>query len=47
MRDDDATYECFCGDSFTAREELIEHNIQVHGWNEGDSRRSVLRKYPE
>lgn len=40
-------YECFCGDTAGSREELIEHNVSAHGWNEGRSRRAVLEKYPE
>jgi hypothetical protein len=43
----DMTYECFCGDDFQAREDLIEHNVSSHGWSIGDSRRAVLDKYPE
>lgn len=42
-----ATYECFCGDSFELREELIDHNVTDHGWNVGESRRAVMEKYPE
>ena len=41
------SYECFCGTGFGHREELISHNVKDHGWNEGESRRSVLEKYPE
>ena len=40
-------YQCFCGDSFSSREDLIAHNIEAHDMNEGESRRSVLEKYPE
>ncbi|HVM45601.1 MAG TPA: hypothetical protein VM582_06665 [Candidatus Thermoplasmatota archaeon] len=41
------SYECFCGDGFGTREDLIQHNVSRHGWNEGESRRKVLEKYPE
>ncbi|HUR69158.1 MAG TPA: hypothetical protein VM370_07915 [Candidatus Thermoplasmatota archaeon] len=44
---DDTTYECFCGDTFTSREELIDHNVQRHEMTQGDSRRAVFDKYPE
>lgn len=41
------SYACFCGDAFEHREALIAHNVQDHGWNEGDSRRAVMEKYPD
>lgn len=39
-------YECFCGDRFGSREELIDHNVDAHGMSEAESRRKVIEKYP-
>lgn len=44
---DHKSYDCFCGGGFESREALIGHNVSEHGWNEGDSRRAVMEKYPE
>ena len=44
---DDRCYECFCGEAFEHREDLIEHNVGAHDWNVGESRRAVMAKYPE
>lgn len=41
------SYECFCGDAFDSREALIDHNVEEHDMNEGESRRRVMDKYPE
>ena len=46
MRAEGTDYECFCGDHFESREQLIAHNVDKHGWNEGESRRAVMEKYP-
>ncbi|HET6404089.1 MAG TPA: hypothetical protein VFH78_05540 [Candidatus Thermoplasmatota archaeon] len=46
-RSDDTNYECFCGDGFDSREQLMSHNVSSHGMGEGDSRRAVIEKYPE
>lgn len=40
-------YECFCGERFHSREDLIDHNVTLHGWEEGESRRAVMKKYSE
>lgn len=40
-------YACFCGHTFGSRDELIDHNVEAHGWDEHDSRTAVLKKYPE
>jgi hypothetical protein len=40
-------YQCFCGDSFGSRDELIEHNVDEHGMSRDESRRKVWEKYPE
>ena len=47
MRSHDLDYECFCGERFGSREELITHNVDVHAMDEGASRRAVMDKYPE
>ena len=39
-------FECFCGDRFDSRQELIDHNVQSHGMNEQESRSKVEEKYP-
>lgn len=39
-------YQCFCGDSFQDRDELIQHNVASHEMSEDDSRRAVDEKYP-
>lgn len=41
------SYECFCGETFPDREALIAHNVTNHGWDQGDSRRAVMEKYPD
>lgn len=40
------TFECYCGDTFESREELIDHNVSAHGWDEQGSRQKVMEKYP-
>ena len=42
-----ADYECFCGDAFDSRDELIDHNVEEHDMSREESRRRVLEKYPE
>jgi hypothetical protein len=39
-------YECFCGEQFGSRDDLIEHNVTGHGMAREESRRAVLEKYP-
>lgn len=39
-------YECFCGEGFDARDDLVAHNVDVHDMNEEASRRAVDEKYP-
>ena len=40
------SYECFCGDVFSDREELIAHNVTSHDMSEAASRQAVDEKYP-
>jgi hypothetical protein len=42
-----ADYECFCGEGFESRDDLIQHNVEEHDMSEGESRRRVMEKYPE
>lgn len=44
--DDTRSFECFCGDRFDSRDELIAHNVSQHEMGEDESRRKVLEKYP-
>lgn len=44
--DDTGSFECFCGDRFTSRDDLIQHNVSDHDMREEESRRKVLEKYP-
>jgi hypothetical protein len=39
-------FECFCGDRFGSRDDLIEHNVSSHGMSEDESRGKVMEKYP-
>lgn len=39
-------FECFCGDRFADRDELIQHNVAEHDMTETESRRRVNEKYP-
>lgn len=39
-------YDCFCGEGFRDRNELIRHNVDAHHWKEDESRQAVMRKYP-
>jgi hypothetical protein len=41
-----ADFECFCGESFGDREELIQHNVDQHQMTMDESRQKVLDKYP-
>ncbi|GEM_PF-4360565 len=41
-----AEFECFCGDAFETREELILHNVEEHDMSQDESRRRVMEKYP-
>jgi len=41
-----AEFECFCGDMFGSREELIQHNVDAHDMSERESREKVMQKYP-
>lgn len=43
----DPLYECFCGDRFDFREQLIDHNVELHDQDIGESRRAVMEKYPQ
>lgn len=43
----DPEYVCFCSLAFGDREDLIDHNVLAHLWNEHDSRTAVFMKYPE
>ena len=39
-------FECFCGDTFGSREELIQHNVDAHDMSQNESRQKVMEKYP-
>ena len=39
-------HQCFCGDSFPEREDLIAHNVTSHEMSEAASRQAVDEKYP-
>ena len=39
-------FECFCGDTFDTRQELVDHNVQAHGMERAESVRRVDEKYP-
>ena len=39
-------FQCFCGDRFETRDQLIDHNVQAHAWSREESRRRVMEKYP-
>jgi hypothetical protein len=39
-------FECFCGDTFDTREELIQHNVEEHDMSPDESRQKVIEKYP-
>ena len=41
-----AEFECFCGDTFSSRDDLIQHNVDEHDMSMGESRRKVMEKYP-
>jgi hypothetical protein len=41
-----ADFACFCGDAFETRDELIQHNVDVHDMSETESESRVLEKYP-
>jgi hypothetical protein len=40
-------FECYCGEKFDDREELIQHNVDKHDWDLERSRRAVAEKYPQ
>ena len=39
-------FQCFCGDQFDDRDQLIQHNVSSHGMTEDESRGKVMEKYP-
>lgn len=39
-------FQCFCGDGFDDREQLVQHNVSEHSMAEDESRRKVMEKYP-
>jgi hypothetical protein len=39
-------FECFCGDRFSDRDQLIQHNVSLHDMAEDESRQKVMEKYP-
>jgi hypothetical protein len=41
-----AEFECFCGEAFGTRDDLILHNVEDHGMTQDESRQRVLEKYP-
>lgn len=41
-----AEFQCFCGDAFESRDDLIQHNVSGHDMSEDESRRAVDEKYP-
>lgn len=42
----DNGFECFCGDAFGSRGDLIEHNVDQHEMSMDESRQKVMEKYP-
>lgn len=40
-------FECFCGDAFASRNDLMQHNVEEHNMPMSESRQKVLEKYPE
>jgi hypothetical protein len=41
-----AEFECFCGDTFDTRDQLIQHNVDGHEMSRDESMRAVMDKYP-
>lgn len=41
-----SSFECFCGQQFDGREDLVQHNVENHDMNEQASREAVDEKYP-
>ncbi|MEA3201373.1 MAG: hypothetical protein QOE90_2801 [Thermoplasmata archaeon] len=39
-------FECFCGEGFETRDDLIQHNVQEHDMSETESESRVMEKYP-